>query len=268
MAQSYDPAVIVAIDVGNTNLRLGVIREEDVTSAREAPTRADELDATLDGLLQVDGASLDNVETVVLASVVPAVSAAVARLVADRGLELIVADAMTVPIRTRVDFPNGVGDDRLANAFAASRLYGAPAVVVDLGTATTFDVVAADGAFVGGAIAAGAGLGLHALATRTAQLPKVDLVMPPHAIGTNTVEAMQSGAVIGHVGLIGELIRAITAELALDGDARPKVILTGGLSTADWAAAIPGVDVIDPLLTLRGLALLHAHVEREEVVSA
>jgi type III pantothenate kinase len=263
--------MIVCLDVGNTNIRLGVVREGDVTSARRAPTRAnttpDALERTLDDLLREDGASLVQVREVVVASVVPDVTDSITEVANRADIRLLTADARTIPIPIRVEHPEGVGDDRLVNALAAARLYGTPAIVVDLGTATTFDVVSADGAFVGGAIATGAGLGLNALVAQTAQLPRVPLVMPVRAIGRDTVSAMQSGSVIGHIGLIRELVRAITDELALDGSGEPKVIVTGGLSDSEWARAIPGVHSIDTLLTLRGLAILHAEVGRPQSVA-
>ena len=262
--------MLLALDVGNTNVTLGIVQGGDVTSARRAPTRSEEtveeLERTLDEMLQQDGATLDDVSEIVVASVVPAITAVLEALAKRRGIYLLTADSTNVPIPIRVDQPAAVGDDRLVNALAAARLHGKPAIVVDLGTATTFDAVAADGAFIGGAIAPGLGLGVDALATRTAQLPRVELVMPPRAIGRDTASAIQSGALIGYLGLVRELIRAMTAELALDGGDPPKVILTGGLSNTEWARAIPGVDAIDPLLTLRGLAILHAEVRRQESV--
>jgi type III pantothenate kinase len=254
--------VIIALDVGNTNVTLAVVRDGDVASSTRFPTvaatSADALEPILDRALREDGAALDDVSEMVVASVVPTVTATLSQLAQKRGIALLVVDDKVVPMPIRVEHQAAVGDDRLVNGFAAARLYGTPAIVVDLGTATTFDVIAADGAFVGGAIAAGVGLGLDALAGGTAQLPRVPLVMPPRAIGEDTVSAMQSGAVIGHIGLVAELLRAISAELALDDGPAPRVILTGGLSNTDWAGAIPGVDAIDPLLTLRGLAILHA----------
>jgi type III pantothenate kinase len=267
---AYDPAMLLALDVGNSNVTLGIARAGDVTSARRAVTHAkataDELAVMLDELLHLDSAALSDIDEIALASVVPTVTGTLAELAGARGISLLVADSTTVPIPTRVDRPAEVGADRLVNALAAVRLYGAPAIVVDFGTATNFDVVAADGAYVGGALAPGLELGVEALAARTAKLPRIGLVMPPRAIGRNTVSAMQSGALIGYLGLVGELLRAMAAELALDGGPAggpaPKVILTGGLSATEWAAAIPGVDAIDPLLTLRGLAILHAEVRR------
>jgi len=252
--------VIIAIDVGNTNLRVGMVRGGDVESSRRAATRgnkgAERLSVTLDELLKEDGAALSEVDTIVLASVAPAVTAAFAELATERGIRLIVADATNIPIAVRVDQPATVGHDRLVNAFAAGALYGRPAIVVDLGTATTLDVVAPDGAFLGGAIAPGLGLGLEALAERTAQLPHVSLEVPDRAIGRDTVSAIQSGAVLGYFGLVKELVRRITGELG----SKPTVVLTGGLSALPWADDIPGVTAIDPLLTLRGLALVYREV--------
>jgi len=262
--------MLIALDVGNTNVTVGIIRDGDVATARRAPTpgnrTAHELEAILDQLLHLDAMALNDVKEMVMASVVPAVTDAVTELADRRGIALLVADNTTVPIPIRVGEPASVGDDRLVNALAAARLYGKPAVVIDLGTATTFDVVAADGAFIGGAIAVGVGLGLEALASHTAQLPLVPLVMPQRTIGRDTVAAMQSGALIGHVGLVSELVRAISAELALDAADAPKVILTGGYANAEWAKGIPGIDAIDPLLTLRGLAILHTEIGHQESV--
>jgi len=254
--------MLIALDVGNTNITLGRLDGESVLGSRRAATRpaatADELELLLDGLLRLDGAALADVDTVVVASVVPAVSATLAEVCRRRGIRVQAADASSVPLPIRVDRPAEVGADRLVNALAALRLHGAPAIVVDFGTATNFDVVDADGAYVGGALAPGLELGLEALAARTAKLPRIELARPAHAIGANTVAAMQSGAIIGYIGLVRELIAAIRAELAAAGGPVPTVILTGGLSAADWAREIPGVDVVDADLTLRGLAIMHA----------
>jgi type III pantothenate kinase len=149
------------------------------------------------------------------------------------------------------------------NALAAGRLYGTPAVVVDFGTATTFDCVAADGAYVGGAIAPGIELGLEALAARTAKLPRIELRAPDHAIGRTTVSAMQAGTVFGYQGLVAGLLTRIRRELADQSRVTPaevRAILTGGLSAAPWASDLEGIDAIDPDLTLKGLAILHAEV--------
>ena len=136
-------------------------------------------------------------------------------------------------------------------------------MVVDFGTATTLDCVGADGAYVGGAIAPGLELGLEALAARTAKLPRIELRTPDRAIGRDTVSAMQSGTIFGYQALASGLLARVRGELADASGTAPadvRAILTGGLSAAPWARGVDGVDVIDPDLTLKGLAILHAEV--------
>ena len=168
-----------------------------------------------------------------------------------------------MPLAVRVDRPGEVGADRLVNALAAGRLYGTPAVVVDFGTATTFDCVAADGAYVGGAIAPGLELGLEALAARTAKLPRIELRAPDRAIGRDTVSAIQSGTVLGYQALVERPARADPPRARRDGRRRarrrpgdPDRRPVGGAV----GAGARGVDAIDPDLTLKGLAILHAEV--------
>ncbi len=255
--------MLLVIDVGNTNLTLGVVEGGSIVSVRRAATprhgTADEVELLINGLLALDGRRLDEVDRVAIASVVPIATLALEAAAARRGIPTITANATTVPIGCRVDHPAEVGADRLVNTLAAGRLYGTPAIVVDFGTATTFDCVAPDGAYVGGAIAPGLELGLEALATETAKLPRVELKAPTHAIGTNTVSAIQSGAVLGYQALATGLLARIRAELAAAEHVAPatiKTVLTGGLSAAPWARGIEGVDVVDPDLTLKGLAIL------------
>jgi len=257
--------MLLLVDAGNTNLTIGIARHGALVATRRAATRraltADELEVLLDGLLGLDGASVADASAVVLASVVPSVTAALERLTDRRSLPLLIVTTGTVPIAVRVDRPVEVGPDRLVNALAAARLYGAPAIVVDFGTATTFDVVAPDGAYIGGAIAPGLELGLEALAARTAKLPRVELRAPDRAIGRDTISAIQSGTVFGYQALATGLLARIRRELAEMSAVPPesiRTILTGGLSAALWAKGIEGVDVIDPNLTLRGLLLFHA----------
>ena len=255
----------LAINVGNTNVKFGLIRDGDVSATRRAETRpeatADEVEWLLDELLGLDGRSLADVDGLVLASVVPPYGRALTAVAERRGIPLLEATPETIPVPVRVARPAEVGADRLVNALAVQRLYGSPAIVVDFGTATTFDAVAADGAYVGGAIAPGLELGLAALAERTAQLPRVEAAAPRAAIGRDTVSAMRSGAVFGHIGLARELLARITDELEQDAAGnRVRIVLTGGLSSASWFRELPGVDAVDPDLTLKGLALLHAGV--------
>jgi len=267
--------MLLAIDIGNTNVTLGLVEGGALIATRRAgtprTTTTDEMELLLVGLVGLDGRSLGAVTAVAVASVVPALTTMAERVAARRGIGVLVATAGTVPLAIRVERPGEVGPDRLVNALAAQRLYGTPAVVVDLGTATTFDCVGPDGAYVGGAIAPGLELGLEALAARTARLPRIELRTPDRAIGRDTVSAMQSGAILGYQALATGLLARMRAELAEQAGVAPEAvhtILTGGLSAAPWALAIEGVDVIDPDLTLKGLAILHAEVAGGEPLDA
>jgi type III pantothenate kinase len=259
--------MLLAVDIGNTNVTTGLFRNGMLAATRRATTHprssADELEHLIDALLRLDDAAFADVSAITACSVVPALTAALETIAARRERPLLIAAAGTVPLAIRVERPAEVGADRLVNALAAARIHGTPAVVVDFGTATTLDCVAADGAYVGGAIAPGLELGLEALAARTAKLPRIELRAPDRAIGRDTVSAMQSGTVFGYQALAAGLIVRVRRELAEAADIESRdvrVILTGGLSAAPWARAIEGVDAIDPDLTLKGLAILHAEV--------
>jgi type III pantothenate kinase len=259
--------MLLAIDVGNTNVTTGLVRDGRLSAARRLATdgraTADELEVVLRGILALDDTDLGEIASIALASVVPSLTAGVEAIARRRGVDLVVASAGTVPIPIRVDRPSEVGADRLVNALAAQRLHGTPAVVVDFGTATTLDCVAADGAYVGGAIAPGLELGLEALAARTAKLPRIELRTPDRAIGRDTVAAMQSGTIFGYQALAAGLLARVRHELADASGIAPRevrAILTGGLSAAPWASALEDVDSIDPDLTLKGLAILHAEL--------
>jgi type III pantothenate kinase len=259
--------MLLALDIGNTNVTAGLVRDARLVSSRRAATHAhltaDEVELALVGLLGLDGATLDEIDSLVLASVVPTLTEAVEAVARRRSMPLVVASAGTVPLPIRVERPSEVGADRLVNALAVARLYGTPAVVVDFGTATTFDCVDHDGAYVGGAIAPGLELGLEALAARTARLPRIELRTPERAIGRDTVSAMRSGTVFGYQALASGLLARTRSELAASSGIAPAsvvAVLTGGLAAAPWAAGVEGVDAVDPDLTLKGLAILHAEV--------
>ena len=260
-------AMLLAIDIGNSNVTLGLFRAGALLGTRRARTdpRAtpDEVEQLLSGLVALEGLALTDIDGFSLASVVPSLTSAVEVVAERRGRGLVVATSGSIPIAVRVDRPDEVGADRLVNVLAAARLYGTPAVVMDLGTATTLECAAADGAYVGGAIAPGLELGMEALAEHTAKLPRVELRTPDRAIGRNTVAAMQAGTILGYQALANGLLERVRAELAeMTGVSAPEVraILTGGLAAGPWARAIRGVDAIDPELTLKGLAILHAEV--------
>ena len=258
--------MLLAVDIGNTNVTTGLFRNGALVGSRRARTRpratADELEHLLDGLLALDDASFADVSAIATCSVVPTQTAALEVISERRERPLLIASAGTVPVAIRTDRPGEVGADRLVNALAVARIHGTPAIVVDFGTATTLDCVGADGAFVGGAIAPGLELGLDALATRTAKLPRVELRAPDRVIARDTVGAIQAGSILGYQALAQGLIERARGELAeLSGLSRSdvRVVLTGGLSAAPWARDLIH-DAIDPDLTLKGLAILYSEV--------
>jgi type III pantothenate kinase len=165
----------------------------------------------------------------------------------------VVSSTTRTGVRLAVDQPEQVGADRIVNSAAVKALYGGPAIVIDFGTATTFDVVTRDGAYAGGAIAPGIGIASDALVSRAARLHKVDLVPPPCAIGTNTIHAMQSGIFWGYVGLVEGLVKRLRAEMREDG---VKIIATGGLAPL-FQQHSTIIDQIASELTLDGLRVIY-----------
>jgi len=253
---------LLAVDIGNTNLTLGLFREGEMEGSWRATTRPeatpDEMAALCGQLLALGGASLDDADAVAVASVVPPLTAALTEALARRpGLETHVVDAAALDgvLAIEIDRPSEAGADRLCNALAARSEFGGPAIVIDLGTSTNFDLVSAEGAYIGGAIAPGLGLSLEALVGRASKLPRIDLRRPERAIGTNTVAAMQSGTVLGYIGLVSGLLTALRGELVERSPAgsRVTVIATGGYTNATWLREVPGIDAVEPDLTLRGV---------------
>lgn len=253
---------LLAVDIGNTNLTLGLFDGERLVGSWRATTRAastaDELAVLASGLLAQDGRSLGELDSVAIASVVPPMTETFARMLARRtGLHPVMVDATALAgtLEIAIDRPSEAGADRLANALAARNEFGGPAIVIDLGTSTNFDVIDAGGAYLGGAIAPGLGLSLEALVGYASKLPRIELARPPHAIGSNTVHAMQSGTVLGYIGLVSGLLTALRGELATrsPADSRIRVIATGGYTYEPWLAEVPGIDAIEPDLTLRGI---------------
>jgi type III pantothenate kinase len=256
------PMRLLAIDIGNTNLTLGLFRDAELAGSWRATTRAeatpDEMAALFGQLLSLGGAGLDDADAVAIASVVPPLTATLLEALSGRdGLDIQVVDAATLDgvLEIEIDRPAEAGADRLCNALAARTEFGGPAIVVDLGTSTNFDLVSAEGAYIGGAIAPGLGLSLEALVGRASKLPRIDLRRPERAIGTNTVSAMQSGTVLGYIGLVSGLLTSLRGELVERSPAssRVTVVATGGYTSAEWLREVPGIDAVEPDLTLRGV---------------
>jgi type III pantothenate kinase len=258
--------VLLAIDVGNTQTVLGLLEQsgDDVEVVEhwrvstDSERTADEWAVLLDGLLvRSRGVSMDAVDGVAMCSTVPAVLSEM-RDMADRVFAdlatVVVEPGVRTGIPVLVDNPREVGTDRIVNSLAAVHLYGGPAIVVDFGTATTFDAVSAAGAYVGGAIAPGIGISLDALGVRGAQLRKVELSPPRSVIGKNTVEALQSGALYGFAAQVDGMAARMAAELADDPD-DVAVIATGGLAPLMIGEA-RSLARHEPWLTLIGLRLV------------
>ena len=249
--------MLLAIDVGNTNTVLGVFDGErlvaDFRLRTEGHATGDELGLTVTGLLAHSDIAVDDVHGVVVSSVMPSLSRSVDEL-AGRYFHvapLVVGPGVRSGIRILTDDPRQVGADRIVNAIAAFRQYGGPAIVVDLGTATTFDAISVNGDYLGGAIAPGLLISLDALVEHAAKLNRIDPVPPPSVIGKTTTSAMQSGVMLGYVGLIEGLVGRMRAELG----GTAKVVATGGLAEV-LAGQTDAIDVVDPRLTLVGLRLI------------
>jgi type III pantothenate kinase len=248
--------MLLAIDSGNTNIVFAVFDEDGVVkgewrSATNAERTADEYGVWLDELLRMAGIERASVDEAIIASVVPATVFNLKTLCRKYfGCEpLIVGDpSVDLGIKILVDRPEQVGADRLVNTVAAGERYGGPLVVVDFGTATTFDVMDGEGNYHGGIIAPGINLSLEALHMAAAQLPRVAVRRPEQVIGRDTVSAMQSGIFWGYVAMIDGLVARIGAEFG----SPMTVIATGGLAPL-FADVAESIRVVDPDLTLRGL---------------
>jgi type III pantothenate kinase len=256
------PVKLLAADVGNTNITLGLFTDGELIgswrSTAHATATPDEVATMTAGMLALDGHGLDEVQAVALASVVPPLTDTFERFVRTRiGLEPIMIDAASLvgTLKIEIDRPAEAGADRLCNALAARTEFGGPAIVIDLGTSTNFDLLSAEGAYIGGAIAPGLGLSLEALVGYASKLPRIELRRPPHAIGSNTIHAMQSGTVLGYIGLVSGLLTALRGELLerSPAEGRVTVIATGGYTHEPWLRDVPGIDAIEPDLTLRGI---------------
>ena len=250
--------MLIAFDIGNTKTAIGVYRDGKWLADWRITTHLDymteEYCVLLEALFSRAKLTMGELNGAVIASVVPPLTATfeelAMRMVGKSAL--VVGPSLEVGIHSQVDNPDEPGPDRIANTVAVRDLYGGPAVVLDLGTATTFDAISAAGEYLGGAIAPGLGISADALVGRTARLPKVELIPPPKAIGSNTIAAMQSGLVLGYIGLVKELVSRLKAELS----GKPCVIATGGMATivADWTKVI---DIVNPRLTLEGIRIIY-----------
>jgi len=253
--------MLLAIDVGNTNTVFAVHDGNDFLLSwrckTDAARTADQYFVWLRQLMQHGGMDSADIKEVVISNTAPATLFNL-RVLCDRYFDcrpLVVGRAeCALPVEVRVDNPTEVGADRLVNTVAAYAKHGGDLIVLDFGTATTFDVIGHDGAYVGGVIAPGVNLSLDALHQAAAHLPRIDVTMPEHVLGRNTVHCMQSGIFWGYVGLID----GICTRLATERERAMRVIATGGLSPL-FARGTQVIEIVDTDLTMHGLVLIHRY---------
>ncbi|MBI5826004.1 MAG: type III pantothenate kinase [Chloroflexi bacterium] len=249
--------MLLTIDIGNTNLTLGLYEGDKLGAhwrlATDHNRMPDEYGLQFLGLLQNAGKTLNELEGISLASVVPPLTGRVIHACREylKQEPLVVDAGIKTGIKIRYEDPRAVGADRVCDAVAVMKFYGGPACVVDFGTATTFNALTKDGEYLGGAITAGINLAAEALYTRAAKLPRIDLQVPPSVIGRNTVHAMQSGLLFGYVSMVEGMVARFRSELGGD----MKVIATGGLAEV-VAKETKVIDIIAPWLTLDGLRMI------------
>lgn len=246
--------MLLAVDIGNTHTVLGLYRDEELWEnwriATDLKKTEDEYAILLSELLATAGHGMREIKAVVISSTVPPLIN-IWTMLSEKYFErspLVVTADFDLGMPILLDHPEETGPDRIVNGIAAIRKYGHSLIVVDLGTANTFDCISAQGEYLGGAIAPGIYPSINAMATSTAKLPKIELQVPQKALGKNTNDALESGIIYGFVGQIDGIVKRLKAEMG----GEVKVIATGGMAKviADISETI---DVVDPLLTLDGL---------------
>ena len=250
--------MLLAIDIGNTNVTFGVFGNEHLRTtwrmATDVNKMPDEYAITMLSLLRHEGLEPSDIKGIAMCSTVPPLITIFQEMF-QRYFEispLIVSPGVRTGVRIRMDNPREVGPDRIANTSAAHHLYDGPVIVVDVGTATTFDVVSREGDFIGGVIATGIGTAAEALFRRAAALPRIEMVAPKRAIGTSTIMAMQSGIVFGYVGLVEGIVARIQRELG----EKATVVATGGYASV-IAPETSVIDTVNPDITLIGLRQIY-----------
>lgn len=250
--------MLLAIDIGNTNIVLGLFRERELVHHWRVGTRrdetSDEYGILLKNLFEVVEVPRSAVSGLIIASVVPPLQPVFEELASSyfQLTPIVVGPGIRTGVPILYDNPREVGADRIVNAVAAYETYGGPAIVVDFGTATTFDAISSKGEYLGGVIAPGVGISAEALFERAAKLPRVEIVRPNVVIGKNTVGSIQAGLFYGYLGLVDGIVRRIAKEM----ERQPEVIGTGGLAHLILPES-ETVSRIDPLLSLKGLQILY-----------
>ena len=255
--------MLLAVDVGNTNVVLGIYHGTDLRVSWRISTNrqqtGDEYGVILKNLFSQVGVCASDLSGIIISSVVPPLMFSLEEM-ALRYFNLqplVVGPGIKTGINILMENPREVGADRIVNAVAGFELYGGPLIIVDFGTATTFDAISARGDYLGGAIAPGVSISTEALFQRAAKLPRVELIRPPRVIGRDTITSMQSGIVFGFAGQVDGIVTRMSREFPV----KPKVIATGGLAQL-IAAESDTLELINPLLTLEGLRLIYERNRR------
>ncbi len=249
--------MLLAVDIGNSNISIGVFDSKRlITDWRLSTDRnktCDEYGLMIRQLFAMDGIQLSSVTHSAVSSVVPPITPTWEKALRKyvKCDVLIIGTGVKTGMELRYENPRDVGADRIVGAVAAYEKYGGPCIIVDFGTATTFDAVSASGQYLGGAIAPGIGISLEALFQRAAKLPRIEIISPRQVIGRNTVAAMQSGIVYGFAGQVDYIVTKMKAELGQSS----HVIATGGLANL-IAAETPCIDKVDQLLVLDGIRIV------------
>lgn len=254
--------MILAIDVGNSNIVLGVYDEKNLIADWRLSTdfkkTADEFGVQVEQLFRHCNIKLTDIEGVIVSSVVPNVMYSVEHMIRKYFdiIPTIVAHGIKTGINIKYDNPKEVGADRIVNAVAGLTIYKRSLIIIDFGTATTFCAISESGNYLGGTIAPGLKISSEALFERAAKLPKVELIKPPTVICKNTVSSIQAGLIYGYIGQVDYIVSRMKDEMINLGEKEPLVIATGGLSKL-IADNTNSIDVINPILTLEGLRILY-----------
>ena len=250
--------MILVFDVGNSNIVLGVFEGDELVADWRISTKrertADEYGIMLKDLFAIAKIDMSAVKATVISTVVPPLTTILERACQKylHHTPLIVGPGIKTGLPINYENPREVGADRIVNAVAGIELYGAPLIIIDFGTATTYCAINSKGEYLGGAIAPGVGISMEALFMRAAKLPRVELIKPLSIIGKNTVTSMQAGIFFGYVGQVDEIVKRMKRELG----EKVKAVATGGLSCLIFEES-KEIDQVDPFLTLTGLRLIY-----------
>ncbi len=250
--------MILLIDVGNTNVTIGIHNGKEISASWRMTTNrdltSDEIGMTLRNYFSLGGVNLEDIEGTIISSVVPPIMYSLIHAVKKylNQEPIVVSSNSKMNLKINYDNPKEVGADRLVNAVGALEKYKAPFIIIDFGTATTFCAVSEKNEYLGGVILPGVKISLEALVEKTAKLPKIEIAKPENVIGTNTVESMQSGMYYGYAGSVDNIVSKMKKTMGDD----TAVIATGGLASM-IAKEAHSIDIIDPKLTLEGLKVIY-----------